>query len=131
MATKRYFYSKGKRKTSIARARLYDKGEGNITINGKNFKEYFCSIYISNILKPLKLTNTDKLFDISLVVVGGGFSSQSDACRHAISKALVEYNPELRKSLKPEGLLTRDSRIKERKKPGLKRARRSPQWAKR
>ena len=88
-------------------------------------------IYIENVYAPLTLTNTKKDFDISIKVLGGGYCSQSEACRHAISKALIDYNPELRIALKQAGFLTRDSRVKERKKPGLKRARRAPQWAKR
>jgi small subunit ribosomal protein S9 len=131
MANKTFFYAKGKRKNSIARARVYNQGEGNITVNDRDIKAYFFGTYVSNVLAPLKLTETHKKFDINILVSGGGYSSQSDACRHAIAKALLEYDPLVRLVLKHAGYLTRDSRIKERKKPGLKRARRAPQWAKR
>ena len=127
----RYFYANGKRKTSIARVRLYEDGKGDIVVNNKPVDEYFFGTLIGNIKSPLKLANAQKLFDITVKVVGGGVSSQSDAIRHGISKALLEYDPELRKALKQAGYLTRDSRVKERKKFGLKRARRAPQWAKR
>lgn len=126
-----YHYAVGKRKTSIARVRLYEGGKGEFTVNDKNIKDYFYGNYVSNVMIPLKLTSNSKTFDVSVRVSGGGTSSQADAVRHAISRALVEYDPELRMQLKKEGLITRDSRIKERKKPGLRRARRSPQWAKR
>jgi len=131
MATKRYLYANGKRKTAVARVRMFDKGEGNIIVNEKPIKEYFSGVYIANVLSPLTLTDNKKRFDITILVKGGGYSSQADACRHAISKALVELDAEYRLSLKQAGFITRDSRVKERKKPGLKRARRAPQWAKR
>ena len=127
----RYFYANGKRKTSVARVRLYENGKGSIVVNNKPFEDYFFGTLIGNITAPLKLASAAKLFDITVKVVGGGVSSQSDAIRHGISKALLEYDPELRKALKAAGYLTRDSRVKERKKFGLKRARRAPQWAKR
>jgi len=127
----RYFYANGKRKTSVARVRLYENGKGEIVVNNKPMEDYFFGILIGNVRAPLKLANAAKLFDITVKVVGGGVSSQSDAVRHGISKALLEYDPELRKALKAAGYLTRDSRVKERKKFGLKRARRAPQWAKR
>lgn len=126
-----YYYAVGKRKSSIAQIRLYKNGKGECTVNDKDLKEYFHGLYIGNVLSPLKLTGQSKNFDISIKVKGGGFSSQSDAARHGISLALLEFDPELRTQLKQEGLITRDSRVKERKKPGLKRARRAPQWAKR
>ncbi len=126
-----YFYANGKRKTSIARVRLYENGKGEIIVNNSPVDEYFFGTLIGNIKAPLKLANAMKLFDITALVVGGGVSSQSDAIRHGIAKALLEYDPELRKVLKTAGFLTRDSRTKERKKFGLKKARRAPQWAKR
>lgn len=126
-----YFYANGKRKTSVARVRLYENGKGEIIVNNNLVTDYFFGTLIGNIKAPLKLANAIKLFDITALVVGGGVSSQSDAIRHGISKALLEYDPELRKTLKAAGFLTRDSRVKERKKFGLKRARRAPQWAKR
>ena len=127
----RYFYANGKRKTSIARVRLYENGKGEIVVNNRPAEEYFFGTLIGNIKAPLKLANALKLFDITAQVVGGGVSSQADAIRHGIAKALLEYDPELRQAMKKAGFLTRDSRVKERKKYGLHRARRAPQWAKR
>jgi len=130
--TTKYFYGKGKRKTSTAQVRLYEKGAGKIMINEKIIQDYVpTEELITLIHAPLKITNTAKKFDISIHVSGGGSSSQAEAMRHGISKALLEFNPELRLTLKKEGFLTRDSRAKERKKPGLRRARRAPQFSKR
>ncbi len=126
-----YFYANGKRKTSVARVRLYENGKGEIIVNNKPINEYFFGEHITSIKAPLKMANALKMFDITVLVEGGGISSQADALRHGISKALLEYDPELRSQLKKIGFLTRDSRVKERKKFGLKRARRAPQWAKR
>ncbi len=127
-----YFYASGKRKTSIARVRLYTNGKGDIVVNGKPAQDYFTLLTSKGIINsPLKLTGTHNQFDISIKVLGGGMSSQAEAVRHGISRALLEFNPELRPTLKKAGLLTRDARIKERKKPGLKRARRAPQFSKR
>ncbi len=127
----RYFFANGKRKTSIARVRLYENGKGEIFVNEKPAQEYFFGVMVSGIKAPLRLANALKLFDVVAVISGGGVSAQADALRHGISKALLEYDPELRAVLKKAGFLTRDSRVKERKKPGLRRARRAPQWAKR
>lgn len=126
-----YFYANGKRKTSVARVRLYENGKGEIIVNNKPVTEYFFGELIGSIKAPLKMANALKLFDVTALIEGGGVSSQADALRHGISKALLEYDPELRSQLKKAGFLTRDSRVKERKKYGLKRARRAPQWAKR
>ncbi|MBI4975768.1 30S ribosomal protein S9 [Candidatus Peregrinibacteria bacterium] len=127
----KYFYANGKRKTAISRVRLY-KGKGAITINNKASKEYFALKSLINSIKyPLKLTGTDQKFDVIAKVEGGGINSQADAIRHGISKSLVEAEPLLRPTLKKAGLLTRDSRVKERKKFGLKRARKGPQFSKR
>ena len=126
-----YFYATGKRKTSIARVRLYEKGKGDIQVNEHDLADYFFGTLITGVKAPLKLSNTLKTFDIHVKVVGGGVHSQADAVCHGISKALLEYDPALRQVLKKAGLITRDSRTKERKKYGLKRARRAPQWAKR
>lgn len=126
-----YFYANGKRKTSVARVRLYENGKGEIIVNNKPVDEYFFGELLGSIKAPLKMANALKLFDITALIHGGGVSSQADALRHGISKALLEYDPELRSQLKKAGFLTRDSRVKERKKFGLKRARRAPQWAKR
>ncbi len=126
-----YFYSNGKRKTSVARVRLYENGKGEIIVNNKSVDDYFFGELIGKIKAPLKIANALKLFDVTALIHGGGVSSQADALRHGISKALLQYDPDLRSELKKAGFLTRDSRVKERKKPGLKRARRAPQWAKR
>lgn len=127
----RYFYAHGKRKTAVARVRLYENGKGEIVVNNKTAQDYFFGILLGKVKAPLKLANAMKLFDITAQIVGGGVSAQADALRHGISKALLEYDPDLRPVLKKAGFLTRDSRVKERKKFGLKRARRAPQWAKR
>ena len=126
-----YFYANGKRKTAVARVRLY-KGTGRILINEKDAKEYFGTQELVDILHaPLTLTKTDGDWDISVKVIGGGKASQADAVRHGIAKALIVADADYRAVLKPEGYLTRDSRIKERKKFGLKKARRAPQFSKR
>ncbi len=126
-----YFYANGKRKTAIARVRLY-KGTGRVIVNDKDAKEYFSTDEMINVfMAPLVLTKKQNDFDISARIVGGGMQSQADALRHGIAKALVVADEDNRGLLKPEGYLTRDSRIKERKKYGLKRARRAPQFSKR
>ena len=127
-----YYYGLGKRKTAVARVRLYANGKGSFTVNEKPLEEYVkTSTAISIIKAALKLTGTVKNFDISVKVDGGGTSAQNNAIRHGISRALLEYNDTLRGTLKKAGFLTRDARVKERKKPGLKRARRAPQFSKR
>lgn len=130
--SKQYFYSAGKRKTSIARVKLFDGGKGELTVNGKKASDYFPTrLHIENAVAPLKLADAAKRFDIEVNLKGGGKSSQSDALRHGISRALLLVDPDLRPTLKREGFLRRDARIKERKKPGLKGARRAPQFSKR
>ncbi|MEK7523433.1 MAG: 30S ribosomal protein S9 [Patescibacteria group bacterium] len=127
-----YFYANGKRKTSVAGVRLYQNGKGVITINGRTFENYFPVFTDQDkIMAPLRMANTLKTFDIVVQVHGGGIHSQAEAVRHGVSKALLEHDSNLRTTLKPMGFLTRDSRIKERKKYGLKRARRAPQFSKR
>jgi small subunit ribosomal protein S9 len=126
----RYHYANGKRKTSIARVRLYD-GKGEIVVNEQPLNDYFFGSLVGNVKSPLKLVDLMKRFDISVKVTGGGVSSQADAVRHGISKALLVFDPALRSTLKAAGLLTRDSRVKERKKFGLHGARRAPQFSKR
>jgi small subunit ribosomal protein S9 len=126
----RYYYANGKRKTSAARVRLYE-GKGDILVNDKKMEDYFFGTLIGSVKAPLKLVNMLKNFDITVKVTGGGVSSQADAARHGIAKALIVFDPVLRATLKRAGFLTRDSRTKERKKFGLKRARRAPQWSKR
>ncbi len=132
IASREYFLGLGKRKTAVARVRLYADGKGNITINEKPLEEFATMRTTSHIVKsPLKLTGKLKTFDISVRVSGGGANAQAEATRHGISRALLVYDETLRTTLKKAGLLTRDSRVKERKKPGLKRARRAPQFSKR
>lgn len=126
-----YFYALGKRKSAIARVRLFQDGNGTVTVNNQKITDYFFSIFPENALAPLALTDRLKTIDIEVAIEGGGKSAQSDALRLGISRALVLMDPALRTSLKQQGFLRRDSRIKERKKPGLHRARRAPQFAKR
>ncbi|NTW22149.1 30S ribosomal protein S9 [Candidatus Falkowbacteria bacterium] len=127
----RYIEAVGKRKSAIARVRLYQKGEGIITVNGMTLEEYLTPTFSNISLVPLKLTSHTKDLNFSVLVSGGGKKGQADAIRHGISRTLIELEAALRPTLKAKGLLTRDSRIKERKKPGLKKARKAPQWAKR
>lgn len=127
-----YFYANGKRKTSIATVRLYTNGKGVITVNKRTLEHYFPVFTDQDkIIAPLRITNTQKMFDVMVSVFGGGIHSQAEAVRHGISKALLEYSAPLRTTLKPLGFLTRDPRVKERKKYGLHRARRAPQFSKR
>jgi len=121
----------GRRKASVARIYM-SKGKGNITVNGKDFKEYFpVDTMQYKLEQPFNITDLAGKFDVKANVNGGGTTGQSEAIRLAISRALCEINPENRVSLKPEGMLTRDSRIVERKKPGQKKARKKFQWVKR
>ena len=129
--TKPFFYGTGRRKSSVARVRLYE-GTGAIVINGRDVDEYFGLETLKVIAKqPLALTGTETKFDIIVNVNGGGVTGQAGAIRHGIARALLEYNAELRGELKKAGFLTRDPRMKERKKYGLKGARRAPQFSKR
>ena len=125
------FYGTGRRKHSVARVRLYP-GSGNITINGRSIDEYFGLETLKLIVRqPLELTETGAQFDIVCTVAGGGVTGQAGAIRHGVSRALLQFNAELRPALKKAGFLTRDPRMKERKKYGLKAARRAPQFSKR
>ena len=125
------FLGTGRRKSSIARVRLVE-GKGNITINGKSIDEYFGEETLRVIVKqPLTVTNTLSKYDVIAKVQGGGFSGQAGAVRHGIARALNEANAEYRPVLKSNGFLTRDPRMKERKKYGLKKARKAPQFSKR
>lgn len=128
---RRYYLGVGKRKTAVALVRLHEKGKGQNFVNNTELTEFFFGTLIESALSPLELTDKLTEFDITVKVEGGGVSAQADAVRHGIARALVEYDAELRPVLKKAGLLTRDARMKERKKPGLKRARRAPQWRKR
>lgn len=121
----------GRRKTSVAR--VYVKpGSGNITVNGKDAKEYFSTdVLIYKVNQPFAITETAGQYDVTVNVFGGGITGQSEAIRLGISRALCEVNAEFRTLLKPEGLLTRDARMVERKKPGQKKARKRFQFSKR
>ncbi len=131
MAEKVSYYATGKRKNSIAKVRLVP-GEGKVVVNNKEFSEYFNRESLKTmVVEPLKLTGTDTAYNIIASIKGGGISGQAGALRHGISKALLEVNNEYREILKKEGFLTRDSRVKERKKYGLKKARKKPQFSKR
>ncbi len=128
---KPYFYGTGRRKSSVARVRVYN-GTGKITINDRDIDDYFGLETLKLITRqPLALTGTLDKFDIVCRVSGGGVTGQAGAIRHGVARALLQYNEELRPQLKKAGLLTRDPRMKERKKYGLKGARRAPQFSKR
>ena len=125
------FNGTGRRKKSIARVRILS-GKGNITINGQSIDEYFGTDILKVIVKqPLVATNTLEKYDVVCKVEGGGFTGQAGAIRHGIARALLAANAEFRPVLKQNGFLTRDSRMKERKKYGLKKARKAPQFSKR
>ena len=125
------FNGTGRRKKSIARVRILS-GKGNITINGQSIDEYFGTDILKVIVKqPLVATNTLEKYDVICKVEGGGFTGQAGAIRHGIARALLAANAEFRPVLKQNGFLTRDSRMKERKKYGLKKARKAPQFSKR
>ena len=129
--TRPFFYGTGRRKTSVARVRLYN-GTGVITVNGRVIDDYFGLEALKLIVRqPLELLGLTDKFDIVVNVNGGGVSGQAGAIRHGISRALLQYDAELRPQLKKAGFLTRDPRMKERKKYGLKAARRAPQFSKR
>ena len=129
--TKPYFYGTGRRKHSVARVRVYN-GTGKVTINGRDIEDYFGLDTLKLLVRsPLVLTETDGKFDVVVNVVGGGCSGQAGAIRRGLSRALLQYDPNLRPALKKAGFLTRDPRMKERKKYGLKAARRAPQFSKR
>lgn len=126
-----YFYGTGRRKKSVARVRLY-AGTGSVKINDRDIDEYFGLETLKLIVRqPLTLTGTAEKFDVECRVAGGGVTGQAGAIRHGISRALLEMNAEYRPALKAAGFLTRDPRMKERKKYGLKAARRAPQFSKR
>lgn len=129
---KPYIYTVGRRKSAVARVRIVKNGTGIIIVNGKEYMKYFPYFeYQQMVFSPLQATGFEKNIDISVKVQGGGTRSQAEAVRHGISRGLILSDESLRKVLKPLGFLRRDPREKERKKPGLKRARRAPQWQKR
>ena len=127
-----FFYGTGRRKSSVARVRLYE-GTGKVTINGRDIDDYFGLETLKLIVRqPLTLTELTEKFDIECRVAGGGVTGQAGAIRHGVARALLQYDSEnLRSALKKAGFLTRDPRMKERKKYGLKGARRAPQFSKR
>jgi small subunit ribosomal protein S9 len=127
----KHFYAVGRRKTAVAQATL-TAGDGTITVNQLPFEGYFQTIDLRQIVtNPMTSIGVDKQLNVKSKVHGGGIHAQAESLRHAISRALLEFNPESRRTLKKLGFLTRDPRVKERKKPGLKRARRAPQFSKR
>jgi small subunit ribosomal protein S9 len=128
----KYFEGTGRRKTATARVRLYTKGDKGMEVNNMDFKKYFPT----KVLQSTALASLDKMksldrFKVTAMVKGGGVNAQAEAVRHGIARALVVFNPDYRKRLRKAGFLTRDPRMKERKKFGLRRARRAPQWSKR
>jgi small subunit ribosomal protein S9 len=127
-----YYEGIGRRKTATARVRLHSGGSGQLVVNGQSYQEYFGrDVDWNNVTMPLKLTRTEAQFDVTVLVEGGGVTGQSEAVRMGISRALLKVDPEFRPLLRKAGILTRDAREKERKKPGLKRARKAPQYTKR
>ena len=129
---KQYFYGTGRRKSSVARVRLFEGGTGSIIINGRDIDDYFGLDTLKLLVRqPLATTDTLGRVDIICTVTGGGVSGQAGAIRHGVARALLKVNPDFRAPLKAAGFLTRDPRMKERKKYGLKAARRAPQFSKR
>ena len=128
-----YYYGMGRRKTAVARVRLFPNGDGSIIINGKSVDAYFGTrdTYMATISSPFRVLDMGNSYTMTVRVVGGGVTGQAGAIRHALARALVRMNPETKAALRKAGFLTRDSRMKERKKPGLKRARKAPQYTKR
>ena len=129
--TKVQYRGTGRRKSAVARV-ILTNGKGEFVINGRPFEEYIPEAALRlDVVQPLELTETVGKFDITVNVCGGGVAGQAGAIRHGITRALMEVNPDYRLTLKPAGLVTRDPRAKERKKYGLKKARRAPQFSKR
>lgn len=128
--TNKYYEAVGRRKTATARVRIYTKGSGWV-VNDKNINEYFSENLINEIEAPLKKMKSLEKFRISIMVKGGGIRGQAEAIRHGVARALVVFNADFKKRLKRAGYIKRDPRRKERKKYGLKKARKAPRWAKR
>lgn len=132
MAALNYIKSIGRRKAAIATVRFFSGGSGKITINEKTFEDYFSTALLQQtVLAPLEQTHTREQFDIEVHVRGGGVTGQAESVRLGIARSLIIIHPELRTTLKKLGFLRRDARVRERKKYGLRSARRAPQWAKR
>jgi small subunit ribosomal protein S9 len=126
-----YYEAVGRRKRAVARVRLYP-GDGQVVINGKELQDYFGRVQDQQgAVAPLELTENQAAYNLSVLVKGGGITGQAQAIRHGVARALLTVDPDLRKTLRKAGYLTRDPREKERKKPGLKRARKAPQYTKR
>jgi small subunit ribosomal protein S9 len=131
MTTPQFYQGTGRRKTSVARVRLV-AGDGEVVVNGRSLEEHFGNaVSLPELLMPFRVTNTEGRFNAMVKVEGGGSQGQAGAIRHGIARALLEADPEARVPLRQAGLLTRDPRMKERKKYGLKRARKAPQYTKR
>ena len=127
----RFHHGTGRRKTAVARVRLYS-GSGTIEVNDKPYLEFFSrTVHQERVRKPLAVVEMPDAFHVSAKVAGGGITAWADAIAHGITRALITYDEKFRSPLRKAGLLTRDPRIKERKKPGLKRARKAPQYTKR
>jgi small subunit ribosomal protein S9 len=128
-----YYYGMGRRKTAVARVRLFPNGDGSIIINGKQARQYFGprEAYHETMTAPLRLLELADAYSMTVRVAGGGVNGQAGAIRHAVARALLRVNPEWKPALRKAGYLTRDPRMKERKKYGLKRARKAPQYTKR
>jgi small subunit ribosomal protein S9 len=128
-----YYYGMGRRKTAVARVRLFPNGDGSIVVNGRSAQVYFGPRESINatLVAPLRLLEVAEQYSMTVRVVGGGTSGQAGAIRHGVARALLRVNPEWKPALRKAGYLTRDPRMKERKKPGLKRARKAPQYTKR
>ncbi|PIQ77955.1 30S ribosomal protein S9 [Candidatus Peregrinibacteria bacterium CG11_big_fil_rev_8_21_14_0_20_41_10] len=128
----KYHYANGKRKAAVSRVRIYEDGKGEIYINNQTAEEFTnTKEELEKLTAPLKMTGNTGKYTITIKISGGGYMSQAESARHGIAKALQEMDPTLRTTLKKAGFITRDSRVKERKKFGLKKARRSPQFSKR
>lgn len=127
-----YYEGVGRRKSATARVRVYPGGTGNVIVNDKPVAEYFPRLGdVTALLKPLEVAGMQGRLDLTVKVKGGGVTGQTDAVKLGVARALLEYQPELRPAMRKAGLLTRDAREKERKKPGLKRARKAPTYTKR
>lgn len=127
----RYYYGTGRRKEAVAQVRLYP-GTGSMVVNGKPAEQYFSrEVDLFQARGPLQATGMAERFSIMVRVAGGGVTGQAEAVQHGVARALLEADPDLRSALRKGGFLTRDPRVKERKKPGLKRARKAPQYTKR
>jgi small subunit ribosomal protein S9 len=127
-----YFEAVGRRKASTARVRLFPGGEGSVVINERPLEEYFCrQMDIVHLKEPLEAVGMENRFNVSVLVTGGGIKGQAGAVRLGIARALLKIDPDMRPTLRKGGFLSRDARVKERKKPGLKGARKAPQYTKR